>query len=141
MGRTHLQDAVPITLGQEWVLMHQVFAVVLDVLNLLLKEHMLSMMGATAVGTGLNAEPNYIHDVAYELSEVVGEPFYTADNLIDATNNTDIFADISSGLKVTALVLIKMANDFRLMASGPRCGIGELSCLLVNRVLLSCLVR
>ncbi|MBS6543328.1 MAG: aspartate ammonia-lyase, partial [Veillonella sp.] len=80
----------------------------------------------TAVGTGLNAEPNYIHDVAYELSEVVGEPFYTAENLIDATNNTDIFADISSGLKVTALVLIKMANDFRLMASGPRCGIGEL---------------
>lgn len=83
-------------------------------------------MGATAVGTGLNAEPSYIEDVAHELSEVVGEKFVTADNLIDATNNTDIFADISSGMKVTALVLIKMANDFRLMASGPRCGIGEL---------------
>ncbi len=70
-----------------------------------------------------------------------GEPFYTADNLIDATNNTDIFADISSGIKVTALVLIKMANDFRLMASGPRCGIGELKLPPRQPVHPSCRVR
>ncbi|MDU4877224.1 MAG: aspartate ammonia-lyase [Veillonella dispar] len=126
MGRTHLQDAVPITLGQEMgAYASGVRRGIKRIKSAVEGAHVINM-GATAVGTGLNAEPNYIHDVAYELSEVVGEPFYTAENLIDATNNTDIFADISSGLKVTALVLIKMANDFRLMASGPRCGIGEL---------------
>ena len=83
-------------------------------------------MGATAVGTGLNAEAAYINEVVRTLSEVTGEKFVTAGNLIDATNNTDVFADVSSSLKVTALVLIKMANDFRLMASGPRCGLNEL---------------
>ena len=126
MGRTHLQDAVPITLGQEMgAYASGIRRGIKRIKSAVEGAHVINM-GATAVGTGLNAEPNYIHDVAYELSEVVGEPFYTAENLIDATNNTDVFADISSGLKVTALVLIKMANDFRLMASGPRCGIGEL---------------
>ena len=83
-------------------------------------------MGATAVGTGLNAEPEYIKRVVVHLSAITHENFYTADNLVDATNNTDAFADMSSALKNTALVLIKMANDFRLMASGPRCGFNEL---------------
>lgn len=126
MGRTHLQDAVPITLGQEMGSyassirrgMKRIEAALVSV-------HTVNM-GATAVGTGLNAEPAYIEDVVKELTEIVGEEFVTADNLIDATNNTDAFADISSALKVTALVLIKMANDFRLMASGPRCGLNEL---------------
>lgn len=126
MGRTHLQDAVPITLGQEMgAYASGVRRGIRRIKSALELAHIINM-GATAVGTGLNAEPSYIEDVAYELSVVVGEPFYTAENLVDATNNTDIFADISSGIKVTALVLIKMANDFRLMASGPRCGIGEL---------------
>ena len=126
MGRTHLQDAVPITLGQEMgAYASGIRRGIKRIKSAMEGAHVINM-GATAVGTGLNAEPSYIHDVAYELSEVVGEPFYTAENLIDATNNTDIFADISSGMKVTALVLIKMANDFRFMASGPRCGIGEL---------------
>ncbi len=126
MGRTHLQDAVPISLGQEMGSyassvrrgIRRIEAAVdgLHTIN----------MGATAVGTGLNAEPAYIVDVARELSTVTGETYRTADNLIDATNNTDGFADVSSALKVTALVLIKMANDFRLMASGPRCGLNEL---------------
>ena len=83
-------------------------------------------MGGTAVGTGLNAEPAYIKKVAETLSEVTGEKYVTADNMIDATNNTDGFSDVSSAMKTTALVLIKMANDFRLMASGPRCGLNEL---------------
>lgn len=126
MGRTHLQDAVPVTLGQEMAayasavrrgagrvegVMHRLYAV---------------NMGATAVGTGLNAEPEYIAEVARQLAEITDAPFVTADNLIDATNNTDAFADVSAALKVTALVLIKIANDFRLMASGPRCGLHEL---------------
>ena len=83
-------------------------------------------MGGTAVGTGLNAEPEYIKAVAKTLSEVTGDTYVTADDIIDATNNTDGFADFSGAMKVTALTLIKMANDFRLMASGPRCGLNEL---------------
>ena len=83
-------------------------------------------MGGTAVGTGLNAEPAYIEAVAKRLSEITGESYTTAHNIIDATNNTDAFADFSSALKNAALVLIKLANDFRLMASGPRCGLNEL---------------
>ncbi|MDD6218913.1 MAG: lyase family protein, partial [Selenomonadaceae bacterium] len=83
-------------------------------------------MGATAIGTGLNAEPTYIVAVARHLCNVTGDHYRTAPNLIDATNNTDLFADVSCALKTTALVLIKMANDFRMMASGPRCGLNEL---------------
>ena len=126
MGRTHLQDAVPITLGQEMgnyasavrrgVRRSQAAADGVRVIN----------MGGTAVGTGLNAEPAYITKVAEALSEVTGDKYVTADNMIDATNNTDGFADVSAAMKNTALVLIKMANDFRLMASGPRCGLNEL---------------
>ena len=83
-------------------------------------------MGGTAVGTGLNAEPAYIKAVARRLSEITGETYRTSQNIIDATNNTDAFADFSSALKNAALVLIKLSNDFRLMASGPRCGLNEL---------------
>ena len=126
MGRTHLQDAVPITLGQE---MSSYASSVKRGLNridhALINLHYINM-GGTAIGTGLNAEPKYIPEVAKILSELTNEEFHVAENLIDATNNTDGFADISSALKNTALVLIKMANDFRLMASGPRCGLNEL---------------
>lgn len=126
MGRTHLQDAVPITLGQEMGAYASGIRRGIRRIQLALEEAHTVNMGATAVGTGLNAEPSYIKDVVEELSRVVGVRFETADNLIDATNNTDVFADISSAIKVTCLVLIKMANDFRLMASGPRCGLHEL---------------
>lgn len=126
MGRTHLQDAVPITLGQEMGAYASGIRRGIRRIKLALEEAHIVNMGATAVGTGLNAEPSYIKDVVEELSQVVGDRFETADNLIDATNNTDVFADISSAIKVTCLVLIKMANDFRLMASGPRCGLHEL---------------
>ncbi|EGO62837.1 aspartate ammonia-lyase [Acetonema longum] len=127
MGRTHLQDAVPITLGQEFAAyasaVRRGAGRIEDVLQRLYAVN----MGATAVGTGLNAEPAYIREVARQLAELTGEPFATAENLVDATNNTDAFADMSGALKVTALALIKMANDFRLMASGPRCGLNELA--------------
>lgn len=126
MGRTHLQDAVPITLGQEMGsyassvrrgskrIQHALDSI--DVIN----------MGGTAIGTGLNAEPKYLENIAGYLTEVTGLEWEEATNLIDATNNTDGFADVSSAMKNTALVLIKMANDFRLMASGPRDGLNEL---------------
>jgi len=126
MGRTHLQDAVPITVGQEFAAyaasVRRGSQRVEEVLRRLLTVN----MGATAVGTGLNAEPEYISEVARQLAEITHEPFITAENLVDATNNTDVFSDVSGALRTTALALIKIANDFRLMASGPRCGLNEL---------------
>ncbi len=126
MGRTHLQDAVPITLGQEMAsYASSVRRGIRRIEQAADSLHTINM-GGTAVGTGLNAEPAYIEAVARQLSGITGERYMTAENMIDATNNTDGFADVSSAMKVTALVLIKMANDFRLMASGPRCGLNEL---------------
>ena len=126
MGRTHLQDAVPVTLGQEMASYASSIRRGIKRIEVAVEGVHTINMGATAVGTGLNAEPEYIKEVAKALSSITGETFVTADNLIDATNNTDGFADVSGALKVTALVLIKMANDFRMMASGPRCGLNEL---------------
>lgn len=126
MGRTHLQDAVPVTLGQEMASYASSIRRGIKRIEYAVEGVHTINMGATAVGTGLNAEPEYIKEVAKILSEITGEKYVTADNLIDATNNTDGFADVSGSLRVTALVLIKMANDFRLMASGPRCGFNEL---------------
>ena len=126
MGRTHLQDAVPITLGQEMGAYASAVRRSMGRIQFVLDNLHTINMGGTAVGTGLNAEPAYIEAVAKRLSEVTGESYTTAHNIIDATNNTDAFADFSSALKNAALVLIKLANDFRLMASGPRCGLNEL---------------
>lgn len=126
MGRTHLQDAVPITLGQE---MHAYAGGVrrgVGRIEWAVSATRRINMGGTAVGTGLNAEPAYICEVSKQLSGLTGTLFVTASDLVESTSNTDVFADVSSAMKVTALVLIKMANDFRLMASGPRCGLNEL---------------
>ena len=127
MGRTHLQDAVPITLGQEMGSYASAIRRSIKRVEWAIDSIRLINMGGTAAGTGLNAEPAYIKAVARKLREITGENFETSTNIIDATNNTDGFVDVSSALKNTALVLIKMANDFRLMASGPRCGLGEIS--------------
>lgn len=126
MARTHLQDAVPITLGQEMGSYASSVRRGMRRIQHALDEIRYINMGGTAVGTGLNAEPAYLAVIADKLSEVTGEQWEEAANLIDATNNTDGFADVSAAMKNTALVLIKMANDFRLMASGPRDGFYEL---------------
>lgn len=126
MARTHLQDAVPITLGQEMGSYAYAVRRGMRRISHALDEIRYINMGGTAVGTGLNAEPAYLAVIADKLSEVTGEQWEEAANLIDATNNTDGFADVSAAMKNTALVLIKMANDFRLMASGPRDGFYEL---------------
>ena len=126
MARTHLQDAVPITLGQEMGSYASAVRRGMRRISHALDEIRYINMGGTAVGTGLNAEPAYLAVIADKLSEVTGEQWEEAANLIDATNNTDGFADVSAAMKNTALVLIKMANDFRLMASGPRDGFYEL---------------
>lgn len=127
MGRTHLQDAVPITLGQEMAAYASAVRRARRRIETSLDDVHVVNMGSTAVGTGLNAEPEYSKLAAAKLSELTGEMFVTARNMVDATNNTDVFADVSGSMKSAALVLIKMANDIRLMASGPRCGLHELN--------------
>ncbi len=83
-------------------------------------------MGATAVGTGLNADPKYIRQVVGYLSDISGLPLVGAEDLVDATQNTDAYTEVSAALKVCMMNMSKMANDIRLMASGPRAGFGEL---------------
>ncbi|MGE5575757.1 MAG: aspartate ammonia-lyase [Syntrophothermus sp.] len=127
MGRTHLQDAVPIRLGQEfgayaWVVRR-------DVRRLSRAEESLLVinMGATAVGTGLNADPAYIKAVVGRLRELTGFNLRVAESLVDATQNVDALVEVSAMLKTAAVNLTKIANDLRLMASGPRAGLGEIS--------------
>ncbi|WP_188455491.1 aspartate ammonia-lyase [Virgibacillus oceani] len=127
MGRTHLQDAVPIRLGQE-------FEAYSRVINRDMKrikqstQHLYELnMGATAVGTGLNADENYIESVCGHLAEISGLPVTGTENLVDATQNTDAYTEVSSALKICMINMSKIANDLRLMASGPRAGLGEIS--------------
>lgn len=127
MGRTHLQDAVPIRLGQEF----SAYAKVLqrDIKRIKQsRQHAYTVnMGATAVGTGLNADPKYIQLVVKHLVELSQLPLVGAEDLVDATQNIDTFAEISAALKVCMLSMSKIANDLRLMASGPRAGLAEIS--------------
>ena len=126
MGRTHLQDAVPITLGQEFEAYAAVVRRAIKRLEGTIKSLHAVNMGATAVGTGLNAEPEYIKFVTEELSKLTGEEIYSAKNMVDATQNTDEIAEFSSSLRVSAVALSKISNDLRLMSSGPTCGLNEL---------------
>ena len=84
-------------------------------------------MGATAVGTGLNADPRYIENVVKYLAEISGLPLVGAEHLVDATQNTDAYTEVSASLKVCMMNMSKIANDLRLMASGPRAGLGEIT--------------
>lgn len=127
MGRTHLQDAVPIRLGQEFEAYSRV--ILRDIKRISQsRQHLYEVnMGATAVGTGLNAEPTYILSVVKHLEEISGFPLLAAENLVDATQNTDVYTEVSASLKVCMMNMSKIANDIRLMASGPRAGLNELN--------------
>jgi aspartate ammonia-lyase len=127
MGRTHLQDAVPIRLGQEFGAYRRVVGRDIARLQGVGQQLAEVNMGATAVGTGLNADPAYIAAVVRYLAELSGWPIRTAEDLVDATQNTDCYTEVSAALKVCMMNLSKIANDLRLMASGPRCGLGELN--------------
>jgi aspartate ammonia-lyase len=127
MGRTHLQDAVPIRLGQEFGAYRRVIGRDIKRIQQVGQQLLEVNMGATAVGTGLNADPAYIAAVARYLAEFSGFPMRTAEDLVDATQNTDCYTEVSAALKVCMMNLSKIANDLRLMASGPRCGLGELN--------------
>jgi fumarate hydratase class II len=126
IGRTHLQDATPLTLGQE-------FSGYVAQLDHGLKHvqaalpHVCELaLGGTAVGTGLNAHPEFAARVAAELSRLTGLPFVTAPNKFEALASNDALVHAHGALKTLAASLMKIANDIRWLASGPRCGIGEL---------------
>jgi aspartate ammonia-lyase len=127
MGRTHLQDAVPIRLGQEFEAYSRVLERDMKRIQQS-RQHLYEVnMGATAIGTGLNADPCYIKNVVKYLAEISGLPLVGAKHLVDATQNTDAYTEVSAALKVCMINMSKIANDLRLMASGPRAGLGEIT--------------
>lgn len=127
MGRTQLQDAVPMTLGQEF----EAFAATLEEeimrlnnnANLFLEIN----MGGTAIGTGLNAHPRYARQCAENLAKITGWEFFSAPNLVEATPDTGAYVIYSSALKRLAVKLSKICNDLRLLSSGPRAGLNEIN--------------
>jgi aspartate ammonia-lyase len=127
MGRTHLQDAVPIRLGQEFTAYGRVLGRDLKRLGRLYEGLLEVNLGATAVGTGLNADPAYMKRAVEVLREETGLPFENAVDLVDATQNTDAYTEISAAVKICMTNMSKVANDLRLMASGPRAGFAEIS--------------
>jgi aspartate ammonia-lyase len=127
MGRTQLQDAVPMTLGQEF----EAFAATLEgeVLALERIQNVLCEinMGATAIGTGLNAPKGYAEKCTQHLAKITGLPIHLAENLIEATQDTQSYVLYSSCMKSLAIKLSKVCNDLRLLSSGPRCGLREIN--------------
>jgi fumarate hydratase class II len=126
IGRTHLQDAVPLTVGQEWSgYAHQLAQAMERVTASADGLHELAA-GGTAVGTGLNAPPGFGEQVAAEIAAATGYPFTTAANKFAAQGGLDAMVGASAGLRSLAVPLMKIANDIRWLASGPRCGLSEL---------------
>ena len=127
MGRTQLQDAVPMTLGQEF----STYAVMLEEDQHRLREAASLIreinLGATAIGTGINAHPEYAALACKHLSEITGISYVTAGNLVEATQDAGAFVQLSGVLKRVAVKLSKVCNDLRLLSSGPRAGFGEIN--------------
>lgn len=127
IGRTHLQDATPITLGQEFSgYAEQIRFGMIRLENSLPSIQRLAI-GGTAVGTGINTHPNFGKRVAEIISELTGYPFISADNKFEALASNDSIVEVSGSLKTIATSLMKIANDVRWLSSGPRSGIGEIS--------------
>ncbi|MBU3182406.1 aspartate ammonia-lyase [Clostridium psychrophilum] len=127
MGRTQLQDAVPIRLGQSF---HAYASMIKRDINRLVnaqKEMLTLNIGATAIGTCINASPKYLDNIISNLQTVTGFNVVQAEDLIDATQNLDGFVCVSGALKTCAVNLSKMGNDLRLLSSGPKTGIGEIN--------------
>jgi aspartate ammonia-lyase len=127
IGRTQLQDAVPMTLGQEF----STYAVMLEEDEQRLREAALLIqeinLGATAIGTGINAHPNYAALACRNLSDITGISLVTAGNLVEATQDAGAFVQLSGVLKRVAVKLSKTCNDLRLLSSGPRAGLNEIN--------------
>ena len=127
IGRTHLQDAIPVRLGQEFSAYATAIERGIKRIEQAEAELYIVNMGATAIGTGLNADLVYFNNVTKVLSSVSGFSFIQSSNLIDATQNIDSFSMVSGALKNCAVSLSKIANDLRLMSSGPCTGFGEIN--------------
>lgn len=126
-GRTHLQDATPITLGQEigsWVAQ-------IDYALAAIKQQMIGLydlaIGGTAVGTGLNAHPQFGAECARNIAAITGQPFKSSANKFFSLAAHDALVNVSAAIRTLAVALLKIANDVRWLASGPRCGIGEIT--------------
>ncbi|MGN0363501.1 MAG: aspartate ammonia-lyase [Bilifractor sp.] len=127
IGRTQLQDAVPMRLGQTFHAYATMVARDRARLMNLKKELYTVNMGATAIGTAINTSDFYFYNIVPELGKITGYPLTQAEDLFDATENLDSFVSVSAGLKTCAVDLSKMCNDLRLLSSGPRAGFGEIS--------------
>lgn len=127
IGRTHLQDATPLTLGQEFSGYATQIAYGIERMKATLPRLYMLAQGGTAVGTGLNAKAGFAEGFAEEVARVTELPFITAPNKFEALASHDAMVEASGALNVLACSLMKIANDIRLLGSGPRCGLGELS--------------
>src|SRR4029453_15719568 len=127
MGRTQLQDAVPMTLGQEFEAFAATLAGEVQALEAIQRVLCETNMGAPAIGTGLNAPPGYAEKCTAHLARITGLPIRLAENLIEATQDTQAFVLYSSCMKSLAIKLSKVCNDLRLLSSGPRCGLREIN--------------
>jgi aspartate ammonia-lyase len=127
VGRTQLQDAVPMTLGQEFgafgITLREDVARLRDAIELMREVS----LGGTAIGTGINADPAYADLAIAQLSQITGEKLVRSENLVEATSDTGAFVMFSGVLKRVALKLSKIASDLRLLSSGPRAGFGEIN--------------
>ncbi len=127
IGRTHLQDATPLTLGQEFSgYAHQLYRSKARIEPGILHGMTALAQGGTAVGTGLNAPEGFAEDFAREMADLTGLPFRTAENKFEALASNDPLVHVSGTLNTLAVALMKIANDIRLLGSGPRSGFGEL---------------
>ena len=127
MGRTQLQDAVPMRLGQSFGAFAHVLKRDIKRLKNVMEEMKVLNIGAIAIGTAINVDPYYLANISYELSKVAGISLKQADDLIDATQNLDGFVSVSGVLKTCAVDISKISNDLRLMSSGPRTGLSEIN--------------
>ena len=127
IGRTHTQDATPLTLGQEFSGYLSQVRHGLDRVRAGLPRIFMLAIGGTAVGTGLNTRPGWAEKMAARISQLTGLPFISAPNKFEALAAHDALVEVSGALNVVAVSIMKIANDLRFLGSGPRCGLGELS--------------
>ncbi|CAG8512399.1 34634_t:CDS:10 [Racocetra persica] len=127
IGRTHLQDATPLTLGNEFSGYAQQLAFGIERIKATIPRLYYLAQGGTAVGTGLNTPPGFDAKIATEISKITGLPFQTAPNKFEALAAHDAIVEVSGALNVVSVSIMKIANDIRFLGSGPRCGFGEIS--------------
>ena len=126
IGRTHLQDATPMTLGQEFGGFSQMIDNSLEYINLSLSSLKFLSQGGTAVGTGINSHPKFAKKISQQISNKVGFKFYETKNHFESQSSKDAIVNLSGTLKTCSTSLMKIANDVRWLGSGPRCGFGEI---------------